>query len=179
MSSASGPASTWISREHLFFQYLPIFVGGTLLAAVHFAMAESRVGIERMRRWAPLGFMAALSGFAALSSAELGLLPWKSVARYPYPGLWLPLLPLPLALVFSAATLTGGLARFFANPVFRYFGKISYSGYLFHEIFVKQFNLLIQSTALYVCAVLTATLAVATASHYLIERPFMGFSRRP
>ncbi len=176
---SSGPASTWIGREHLFFQYLPIFVGGTMLAAVHSAMAESPAGIERMRRWAPIGFIAALSGFAAFSSAELGLLPWKSVARYQYQGMWLPMLPLPLALVFSAATLTGGLARFFANPVFRYFGKISYSGYLFHEIFVKQLNPLIQSNALYVCAVLTATLAVATASHYLIERPFMGFSHRP
>ena len=179
IASASSSASTWLSREHLFFQYLPVFVGGTMLAAVHFAMAESRVGIEQMRRWAPIGFIVALSGFAALSSAELGLMPWKTMARFQCQGMWLPLLPLPLALVFSAASLTGGLAWFFANPVFRYFGDISYSGYLFHEIFVKQFNPLIQSNALYVCAALTATFSVATASHYLIERPFMGSSRRP
>ena len=132
-----------------------------------------------MRKWAPIGFVVALSGFAAFSAAELGLLPSQSGTRYPHEVLWLPLLPLPLALVFCAASLTGGLARFFAHPVLRYFGMISYSGYLFHEIFVKQFNPLIQGTVLYVCAVLSATLAVATASHYLIERPCMRFSRRP
>jgi peptidoglycan/LPS O-acetylase OafA/YrhL len=171
--------STWLSREHLFVQFLPIFVGGTLLAAAHFSMAGSNTGLARMRRWAPLGVVAALAGFAACSAAELGLLPWPAAARIQFQGLWLPLLPLPLALVFSAANLTGGPARFFAHPVFRFVGKISYSGYLFHQIFVKQLSPLIPNNALYACTVLAATLAVATAGHYLIERPCLALSGHP
>ncbi len=179
MSFAAGPDSSWLSREHLFLQYLPVFVGGTILAAIHVTMAGSLWGFQRMQKLAPIGFILALAGFAALSFAELGLLRWHSNVRYQFQGLWFPLLPLPLALVFSAANLTGALVRFFANPVFRFFGMISYSGYLLHDIFVKQFNPVIANSVLYVCAVLAATVVVATASHYLIERPFMKLAQRP
>jgi len=89
------------------------------------------------------------------------------------------MLPLSGALVLFAASLTGGFERFLGHPVLRYFGKISYSGYLFHAPFVTTFNPLIPNNPLYVSAVLAATLAIATASHYLIERPFIALSHRP
>ena len=178
-AETSGPAANWLSREHFFIQYLPLFVGGTLLAAGHCALAGTQAGFERLRRWAPLGFIAALAAFAAFSAAELGLLPWNSLARIQYQGLWLPMLPLPLALVLSGAALTGGLARFFGYPAFRFIGKISYSGYLLHEIIVKKLSPLIQNNTLYVCAALVGVLAVATAGHYLVERPFVRHSHRP
>jgi len=176
---SSGPASTWIGREHFLIQYLPLFVGGTLLAALHFAMVESSIWAERLRRFAPIGFLAALLSFAVFSSSGLSLFTGRSISPYYYHGMWLPMLPLPGALVLFAASLSGGFERFFGNPIFRYFGKISYSGYLFHALFVIAFNPLIPSNALYVSAVLAATLAVATASHYFIERPFIAFSHRP
>ncbi|HEY4246481.1 MAG TPA: acyltransferase [Lacunisphaera sp.] len=172
------PSTMWLSREHLFFQYLPVFVGGTLLAALHFAMLKSSIWAKRLRRLAPIGFLAALLSFLVLSSSGLSLVTGRSISPYYYHGMWLPLLPVPCALVLFAASLTGGFERFFGNSLFRYFGKISYSGYLFHVLFVVAFNPLIPSTTLYVCAVLAATLAVATASHYLIERPFIAFSHR-
>ena len=177
-ASSAGPSATWTSGEHMFMQYLPLFVGGTLLAALHLAMTTSALWSKRLRRLAPIGFLAALLGFAVLSSSGLSWLTGRPDSPYYYHGMWLPMLPLPLALVLCAASLTGRFERFFGHPVFRFFGKISYSGYLFHALFVVTLDPLLPGNVLYLTVVLAATLAAATASHYLIERPFIALAHR-
>lgn len=177
-ASATGPASTWAGREHFFLQYLPIFVAGTLLAALHVALDHSPRSAAALRRWAPAGCLAAGLGFLLLAAAETGLLPGTAGVRWHLESLWLPLLPLTLLLVLFAASAEGRAAALLGHPLLRYFGDISYSGYLCHLIFVKAFHPLISNSVLYVGATLAATLAVATASHQLIERPFMKLAPR-
>src|SRR6185436_2230650 len=83
---------------------------------------------------------------------------------------WLPMIPLICGLVFFPLFLAGPLHRFLAYPGCRFFGKISYSGYLCQMIFVERF-VAISSDGLFTLAVAGATCLIATIAYLLVERP--------
>lgn len=78
--------------------------------------------------------------------------------------------------------------RFFTNKVLGYIGKISYSVYLFHQIFIMAFYPLflnehipwlrnVQSVWVTLAA-LAATFVAASLSYYLIEKPLQKYGRK-
>lgn len=64
-------------------------------------------------------------------------------------------------------------------PVLRYLGRISYSLYLYQQITLYPVKrvLAAQPVVLQLAAAIMVTVIVATASYYLIERPFLKLKR--
>ncbi|HEY4246479.1 MAG TPA: acyltransferase [Lacunisphaera sp.] len=161
----------WGQGLHAFFQYLPLFVSGTLLARLHVAVSRSNLWSARLGRSAPVCTVASLLVLALLSPAAPAMNLGVCVPPRFYYCWWVPMIPLICGLVFFPLFLGGELNRFLAHPGFRFFGMISYSGYLFHMIFVERFAT-ISSNGLFVIVVVGASCLIATLAHYLVERPF-------
>jgi peptidoglycan/LPS O-acetylase OafA/YrhL len=166
----------WGQGLHAFFQYLPLFVSGTLLARLHVAVSNSNLWSERLRRSAPVCTIVSFLLLGLLSPAapamNLGIC---APPRYYYCW-WMPMIPLICGLVFFPLFVEGALNRFLAHRGWRLFGAISYSGYLFHMIFVESFSS-ISSNGLFVIAVVSATCLIAILAHHLVERPFGALAR--
>ncbi len=158
---------------HLLLQYLPLFASGTLLARLYVAASSSTVWTSRLRKIAPGCTIVAFIAVAMLSvsSAVVGMILGVSVSPGYYQLWWLPMIPLIGSLVFFPLFVTGPLNDFLAHPGCRYFGMISYSGYLCHMIFVERFAA-ISSNGLFTLAVAGASCLTATLAWLLVERPF-------
>jgi peptidoglycan/LPS O-acetylase OafA/YrhL len=93
---------------------------------------------------------------------------------------------LPAAIGFAAilvacTTGTGRLARLPATRPLAAFGTISYGAYLWHVpllLFLRAHELLPLHTALALAVALPATVAVASASWFLVERPALRWAHR-
>jgi peptidoglycan/LPS O-acetylase OafA/YrhL len=155
---------------HLFLQYLPVFVSGTLLARLYVAASSSDLWSARLRRIAPACTITGFIALAMLSPSALGMMRGVPVAQDIFYLWWLPMIPLICGLVFFPLFLVGSLQRFLAHPVCRYFGMISYSGYLCHMIFVERFAA-ISSDGLFTLVVAGASCLTASLAYLLVERP--------
>jgi peptidoglycan/LPS O-acetylase OafA/YrhL len=165
---------------HSFFQYLPLFVSGTLLARLYVAVSCSALWSSQLRRIAP---GCTLTGFilvAMLAPSAMGMILGVHVPQNYYHGWWVPMIPLICGLVFFPLFVGGSLGHLLVHPGCRFVGKISYSGYLCHMIFVERFAA-IPSNGLFAIAVIAASGSVATLAYYLVERPLgaLAFSSTP
>lgn len=161
----------WGKGLHAFSQYLPLFVSGTLLARLYVAVSSSNVWNAQLRRTAPACTVTSFLLLFLLSPAALAFNLGVCVPPSSYYCWWVPMIPLICGLVFFPLFVGGSLNRILAHPGCRFFGKISYSGYLCHMIFVEKFAA-ISDTGLFVIAVAGATCLIATLAYYLVERPF-------
>jgi peptidoglycan/LPS O-acetylase OafA/YrhL len=166
----------WGQGLHGFFQYLPLFVSGTLLARLHVAVSSSNLWSARLRRSAAACTVMSFLLLALLSPAAPAMNLGICVAPNFYYCWWVPMIPLICGLVFFPLFVGGPLNRFLGHPVCRFFGRISYSGYLCHMIFVERFAA-ISGPGSFVIATTGATCLVATFGHYLVERPLGAIAR--
>jgi len=69
--------------------------------------------------------------------------------------------------------------RWIEWPVLRYLGRISYSLYLYQQITLYPVRkaLAAQPVIIQLAAAIILTVVVATASYYLIERPFLKLKK--
>ncbi len=90
---------------------------------------------------------------------------------------WAYFATMPLLAILLLQAITYGW-RVLENPVARYLGRISYSIYLWHLVAMT----IVRATGLrywpYRICMFALTLAMASASHYLIERPCINLGRR-
>lgn len=166
----------WGQGLHAFLQYLPLFVSGTLLARLHVAVSSSNLWSARLRRSAPAGMVTSFLLLALLSPAAPAMNLGICMPPDFYFCWWMPMIPLICALVFFPLFVGGPLNRFLVHRGCRFFGIVSYSGYLCHMIFVEHFAA-ISNPGLFVIAAAGATCLVATLGHYLVERPFGALAR--
>jgi len=110
-----------------------------------------------------------LTLLVSISSVELtaALIPWPQTVSW---GTAVAAYPLMLIMLNTVAQ----PPRLLNNPVVEFFGKISYSLYLYHLLLIYLMSLFHFSRWRYqVVAVILGSILTATASHYCIERPFL------
>ena len=74
-------------------------------------------------------------------------------------------------LAFVRASNSGPVFTVMTNPVLRYIGKISYTGYLIHDLIFSRVKLLLHHGPLVALVTFALTIAIASACWYLVEQP--------
>jgi peptidoglycan/LPS O-acetylase OafA/YrhL len=169
-----------------------------MATAVLYVIAVERGGLS-IRVRAPAGWLAAAAGGIGLAlvafwwhrshglpfpaDARIGGWP-DSAGDWPWAvfGAWAMGLCC-CAVTFGAPLIRGGPGRFWTARVMRYVGKISYSGYVWHVIVLWHLVPLGFAFGRWATPWLFATtvalvIVVASASYWLVERPFLPAPRR-
>jgi peptidoglycan/LPS O-acetylase OafA/YrhL len=164
---------------------------GMLLATLSVEAARS----DRLRRWTTsagrvpmLWWGAAIATYIVLSVVLLkpavGILP----SFAPNEQNWQSLLQALIAVLVMVPAVFGptntNLARVLTWRPLVYMGMVSYSFYIwhgraFHAIGLERWNASIPQGLLWALVAFVWSLGMATASYYVIERPFIRFARRP
>ena len=163
-------------RELALLQYLPVFVAGTIVAYFHATVTSAPKRLSFLARHAAVAFGAALALLVIFAPSTMSAFSSAEVPLTYYHGCWVPLLPLTCMLAFVPLLLRGIPYQIITHPIFRFFGKISYSGYLLHMLLVEHLRG-IANVWLYVIATAIGSILMATACHFAIERPFMALAR--
>lgn len=161
-------------------QYLPIFLMGSLLALLNHHWRLSALH-ERPRARLALE----LAGAAAVAVVLLlmpsvnsylfdsPLDPGEPHTQYAlYGALW-------SVLLFACVNGYGLFRRFFELKFLRYLGFISFSFYLWQDIFIEHLPNLMGRAPFAAWLILAATIATSHLSYVLIERPFSRIKYRP
>lgn len=92
-----------------------------------------------------------------------------------------------LLLVMVLINRSGATQRIFGNKTLGFIGKISYSIYLFHQVFLGIFYRLMANKFPYIDSAkdvlitiiaLTATIAFSTLTHYVLEKPLQNIGKK-
>ncbi len=164
-------------NNHTFFQYLPLFVAGALLAWVCTQAKRSALWTNRLNKVGPGCVVASVIALVVASPAGLSVITRHDLPLSYYHSFWTPMLPIAGSLVFFPVFTGGFVGAILNHSIARFFGKISYSGYLFHNTFVTHFSG-IERTWLYLICVVAASIVAATIGHFLLERPFIRLGHR-
>ena len=78
-------------------------------------------------------------------------------------------------LAYVRAHNSGPVYTVMTNPVLRYIGKISYTGYLIHDLIFSRVKLLITHGPILIVVTFVLTIAIASLSWYLVEQPLQRF----
>lgn len=165
---------------HSVLAHLPHFLFG-VIAAGYQLITAARGADRRLSRRADVMSVLALVGALVIVGTEFGVASTPASARY----FW-PLLSVVFAvalLVVPRAPLIGGLLG--SSPL-RYAGRISYGIYLFHYPVMRLVEKLmaipgaspVAHPALFVLASFVLTIALASASYFVLERPVQRWGRR-
>ncbi len=126
-------------------------------------------------------FLVGMGGAIAMMHWVHHTLDYWSGSRLPY--VWYPLTSFFLAMVVLAIALSSRITRFlFENRAMVYLGTISYSIYLWHYpvsgLVAAHIDRASAGRVGFALAAFAATVAVASVSYYLVERPFMRWGAR-
>lgn len=183
-----GGAKYWMPNYNPigFFGHFTI---GILAAGVTSAIMRRGVTIERLRK---LGLFDAV-GAAALVLA--GLLIWRmrhqgefefSLQQQPY---YFPAYAILFGVVLLSAPFSLVLGRWLDNPFFRFTARISFGLYIWHYLFITLIEMYVIKDYIYFgimdvwrwigisVSVIAVSYVAATISYYVIEQPFIHWSR--
>ena len=176
-----GGAKVWVPRFNP-FGFFAIFAIGALAGGVQIRLARLRSPIFDVAALA--GVTIALWSMAASIGDREG--EGFGLADLPYR---FPVFPLAVGLILATLPSSVLLGRLTDNPVSIYVARVSFGLYVWHYLVIEIVREVwvpdlayqqIHSTRLWlgVCAIVVViSLAIATASFYMIERPFIRWAR--
>lgn len=121
----------------------------------------------------PVSFILVWGGLAAIVYATIYT---EADQSFPAPGA-LPATLGAVALIAGGCSSRALFNPLLENPLFRFIGQISYSLYLWHwPVIILTETLMVKGSAEQIAVSLVASIALATASFYLIEQPIRSTS---
>jgi len=168
---------------------LPVRMDSLAVGAVLAVLAREPDAWVRVRKWAPVGALLALSTLAMVYRREL-LVPtatWTEIAAYPALAL------LGGAAVVAAVDAPSGslVERIFAHRVLRFFGRYSYGLYVWHQLAIAWLAARVLAparlpvvrgshlpgNALFVLVAFAVSVVWALVSWHAVEYPFLALKR--
>lgn len=155
--------------EALFFEYLPVFLFG--MAA---AWAAINLPLRIAGRWMDALLIAAPLVPAGLQIARYYWFPSVSPSFYhlewvaggAFFSLW----------IYGVAISQGLARRLLGSPLLRFFGFVSYSTYLFQDLWIGWLADTDLGDGLYLAVALVAIFATSAVIYFLVERPLSRIS---
>lgn len=152
--------------------YLPVFMIGCLAAKIHVELTKKQIPLD-VKKWFDIGSLSILLGCFLTIPKVYSLLFVPVSFDYFHRGF------IFYGIVWSAFIVfllngNGLMKKIFENRLLRWFGVVSYSGYLTHSYVIEAIHPYIKTSWLLAIPILISVLIVATCVHFLIERPCMG-----
>jgi len=168
------PANTNSGTSTNILYYLPVFFYGIIASLINDRL-------KRKKSEGRIPYLFEIIGVCALLIAVVATpIVWSHLFYYVPEGYFAKqsaLLGLVWAVFIVSMVNSHLLKGAFANTLLRKIGKISYSGYLFHVLIINAVIAIVSSSnIIFIPLSIILTMAVASVTYYLIEKPLSKIS---